>query len=101
MVRRKRWLMLLLCGCTLHTEKPIPVSVAGPISISTPEPAKPWCGIDTAPVAPTLREIDTDNPDIIGRVMIHRDEYAEMIDFVHDQQMWDQQMLECLRKLIQ
>ena len=87
-----RTLLLLLFACS----QPKPSSIS---FYSQPKAPTAWCYIDAPPVAPELKELDSETANIVDRVMIHRRDYAEAIAYMHDQEIWDQQVKECLGKL--
>ena len=91
-------LLVATTGCTTTLKGPVPVVLSAPMTVNATVQPKPWCYVSEPPTAPTLSEIDSDNADVIGRVMIHRREYAEMVQFAHDTQEWMGQMRTCLDK---
>ena len=91
-------LMLACTSCSATVRGPVPVTLSAPLTVNATVQPKPWCYVAEPPKAPELSEIDSDNSDVIGRVMIHRREYAEMVQFAHDMAEWMGQMRTCLDK---
>jgi hypothetical protein len=67
---------------------------------SQPKVVTPWCSLDEPPHPPELRDILSDqDPDVIDRVMVHRREWRELLDYLHLVELWQQQTNVCLGKL--
>jgi len=65
-----------------------------------PKAATPWCVIDEPPHPPELRDIMSDQePDILDRVMIHRREWRELLNYLLLVEMWQAQTNVCLGQL--
>lgn len=65
-----------------------------------PKVATPWCQLDEPPKPPELRDITSDqDPDVVDRVMVHRREWRELLDYLTLVQLWEQQTNVCLGKL--
>lgn len=97
--RMRSALLVLIAGCSLFVpKKPIPVAIVMPIPGT-----RPTCVLEDVPTPPDfLSDVgSSDNPDVIDRVMVHRRDYYNMIQFAHEVATWIERAQKCLHDLSQ
>lgn len=84
-------------ACTFRAAAPVgPIPVA---IIAEPPRAVPLCWMPEIPHAPALSDIDFDEPDVMRRSMVHRLEWAEMVQWAMEMQTWAEEAKRCMDAL--
>lgn len=67
--------------------------------VNFPERPEVTCWLPEIPEAPRLRDLDFEDLDVMSRVMIHRVDYADMVQWSMEMQSWAEEAQRCFNRL--